>query len=443
MKCFTFLFCQRQICLWWTGLIILVFLVPIWIHGTSLSLAEIPKMINYQGMLTDDSGNPITDTLDMEFRIYNSETNGNLKWSETQSQVPIIDGLFNVMLGSGNPIDTLTFSEQYWLEVQVDNDTMPRIQFTSVGYAYRAWVADSAVVATSAPTGGGWTDDGTVVRLESGTDSVGVGTTSPRALLDVYGPSNKLRLSSDDSNYTDITTESDGDLFISPSSGKVWVNMDSTDEYRYPKSYFTILAGYQPPLLRSQMIGLNVMSHSVTESSIDGIDVWVGAAASGSVAKGIRINADGDPGVSRIDGINISTSGNGATVAYGLYSSASGAINNWAGYFTNGDVYIQNNVGIRTTSPAEELHVVGDIYCTGKLTSDGGNDPPYVLYNKETRKAIVERVAREVPEDKLDGAVLFWNGDDSRFEVYLPARGEFRDLQENLLAKVSQLNAGQ
>lgn len=42
----------------------------------------------------------------------------------------------------------------------------------------------------------------------------------------------------------------------------------------------------------------------------------------------------------------------------------------------------------------------------------------------------------EVPEEKLDGAVLFWNGDESRFEVYLPSAGEFRDLMANLLARI-------
>jgi hypothetical protein len=137
------------------GLIILLFLALLWIPGTSLSLAEIPRMINYQGMLTDDLGDPITDTLDLEFRIYNSETYGDLKWSETQNQVPIIDGLFNVILGSENLIDTLSFSEQYWLEVQVDDDTMPRIRFTSVGYAYRAQWADTADYALGGGSGSG------------------------------------------------------------------------------------------------------------------------------------------------------------------------------------------------------------------------------------------------------------------------------------------------
>ena len=163
MKRFIILFCQRQIPrqrrgghLWWTGLIILVFLVLIWIHGTSLSLAEIPKMINYQGMLTNESGDPITDTLDLEFGIYTQETGGTPEWSEAQNQVSIIDGLFNVILGSVDPNGVnLDFSEPYWLEVVVEDDTMPRIQFTSVGYAYRAMVADSAL-ATTPGSGSNW-----------------------------------------------------------------------------------------------------------------------------------------------------------------------------------------------------------------------------------------------------------------------------------------------
>jgi hypothetical protein len=92
-------------------------------------------------------------------------------------------------------------------------------------------------------------------------------------------------------------------------------------------------------------------------------------------------------------------------------------------------------VGIGVTNPAYTLTVNGDVFCNGKLYAAGGIDPPYVLYDKETRESIIERVAREVPEDKLDGAVLFWNGDDLRFEIYLPAKGEFWDLQGNLLTE--------
>jgi hypothetical protein len=151
---------------------------------TSVSLADIPKLINYQGMLTDDSGNPLTGTYDITFKIYNASSEGDERWAETQTDVAVTDGLFNVILGGATVggMD-LNFSEEYWLEITVEGELMgERMRFTSVGYAYRALVADSSAVAAS---GGGWVDDGAVVRLHTSTDEVGVGTTNPGSRLDI------------------------------------------------------------------------------------------------------------------------------------------------------------------------------------------------------------------------------------------------------------------
>jgi len=97
------------------------------------------------------------------------------------------------------------------------------------------------------------------------------------------------------------------------------------------------------------------------------------------------------------------------------------------------------NVGIGTTSPGYTLDINGNIHCTGKLSSDGGNDPPYVLYNYETRESIVERVKEEIPPDKLDGAVLFFNGEKLHMEIFLPAEGEFRSLSGELLESIKPI----
>lgn len=112
-------------------------------------MAGTPKMINYQGMMTDNSGNPLTDTVSITFRIYDDSSAGNKKWEELQTTVPVINGLFNVILGSVVPIDTLSFSQQYWLDITVGAEHVPsRLIFTSVGYAYKAFNCD---VALSAP----------------------------------------------------------------------------------------------------------------------------------------------------------------------------------------------------------------------------------------------------------------------------------------------------
>ncbi|HEX7402017.1 MAG TPA: hypothetical protein VF369_07545, partial [candidate division Zixibacteria bacterium] len=120
----------------------------------SYASAAIPHLINYQGMLTDNSGTPLNGTYSITFKIYNDPSAGTKKWEETQPSVSVTNGLFNVILGSVIPIN-LDFSEDYWLDITVGGETMPtRLKFTSVGYAYRAEETDTASYAKSGPWGG-------------------------------------------------------------------------------------------------------------------------------------------------------------------------------------------------------------------------------------------------------------------------------------------------
>lgn len=156
--------------------------VPIMMFSfVSLAFApdgSIPHLINYQGMLTDDVGNPLTTPQDLSFRIYDAEFGGTSLWDETHNSVPVSNGLFNVILGSINAIN-LPFDEDYWLEIEVGaSDTLsPRFRFTSVPYAYRA---------ESAEPDGDWTISGDdIYSTVSG--NVGIGAASPSQKLDVAG----------------------------------------------------------------------------------------------------------------------------------------------------------------------------------------------------------------------------------------------------------------
>jgi hypothetical protein len=123
--------------------------------------AEIPQLINYQGMLTDEFGNPLTGSFNLTFYIYDDTTGGDLEWSETQNGVQVQNGLFNVVLGKNSALN-LAFDQSYWLAVKVGTETMPRVRFTSVGYAYRALVADSAQV-TAPGSGSNWSVNDSVL----------------------------------------------------------------------------------------------------------------------------------------------------------------------------------------------------------------------------------------------------------------------------------------
>ncbi|OGW69576.1 MAG: hypothetical protein A2036_04295 [Omnitrophica bacterium GWA2_50_21] len=101
--------------------------------------ASVPGLFTYQGILKDSSGNFLTGTYSMTFRIYGAATGGSNLWSETQSSVSVSSGRFSVILGSATDI-SLTFDQDYWLSVQVGSDVemTPRQRLTSAGYAVMA-----------------------------------------------------------------------------------------------------------------------------------------------------------------------------------------------------------------------------------------------------------------------------------------------------------------
>ena len=110
-----------------------------------VATATVPRLINYQGILTDDTGTPITGTHDLTFTIYPDSTLGaTVLWSELHSGVEINAGLFNVILGKTVTIpDSLLADGDRWMGITVDGGTemTPRMQLTSVPWALRAAVA--------------------------------------------------------------------------------------------------------------------------------------------------------------------------------------------------------------------------------------------------------------------------------------------------------------
>jgi len=110
---------------------------------TTLSYAEIPKLINYQGHLTDKGGNPLTGTFNITFTIYDAVSGGNNLWSEPQNSIKVKNGLFSVLLGSatigGIPESVFDGVDRYLgVKVGSDSEMSPREQLVSVPYAYKA-----------------------------------------------------------------------------------------------------------------------------------------------------------------------------------------------------------------------------------------------------------------------------------------------------------------
>jgi hypothetical protein len=119
----------------------------------SISSADVPDSINYQGKLTTASGGCLNDTVQMTFTIYGDESGTIWEWGETQTQVEVKEGIFNVLLGSVNPLSASIFDgTAKYLGVQVESDPemSPLKPIISVAYAYRSNEADSADFAWTA-----------------------------------------------------------------------------------------------------------------------------------------------------------------------------------------------------------------------------------------------------------------------------------------------------
>jgi hypothetical protein len=78
------------------------------------SAQTVPPLINYQGKLTDQNGNPLpAGNYGIQFRIWDSGTaagTNDLIWAQQQNATIQINGVFNVILGSpgGSPIAGVT-----------------------------------------------------------------------------------------------------------------------------------------------------------------------------------------------------------------------------------------------------------------------------------------------------------------------------------------------
>lgn len=129
---------------------ILVFIITLWLSAP-VPAQTVPTTINYQGRLTDNTPSqlPVNDeSVAMVFSIYDSLTGGNLLWTETWPCVSVVDGIFNVLLGSyDTPIPATIFSggTNRYLEIEVESEILtPRQTIGSVGFAYQSQNADDS-----------------------------------------------------------------------------------------------------------------------------------------------------------------------------------------------------------------------------------------------------------------------------------------------------------
>ena len=140
-----------------TGAILVLLMVT---AVNAVTLPSAPRLINYQGRLTDAAGTPLPDgAKSVRFIIWNDPTltaPGNEVWNSGPVAVTTTSGLFSVLLGA-SPQPALTpdllMDTMRWMGITVgaDPELSPRTRLVAVPYAFNA---QNALYADSSRTTG-------------------------------------------------------------------------------------------------------------------------------------------------------------------------------------------------------------------------------------------------------------------------------------------------
>jgi len=351
--------------------------------------SQVPQLINYQGILTDNAEDAITGTRSIQFLIYDAATSGSLLWSETQS-VDVEDGLFNILLGSVVPIPYELFEvpERYLaIKVEADNEMLPRQRLASVGYTFQSmnthlvnfqFLPENDGVVNQDEDPVSWyklkdipsdfadgTDDvgsggSGITQINGGTGISVTNPTGPTTTLDLdMGHSNGINADMvDGSHASDFATSSHDHI------GEVWNDGSSTD-----------------PLLRIQG---NVPWSNSLLSAINlnnGPAIWGQNNSNGAGLIGLSTNGVGvvGQGYSSFGVQGMSES------SYGVRGSS---VSGFGGFFTSDndhfDLELGGSVGRVNTDNSNsnsQLILSSNANVSVRLDNDGGGDHSFIITN--------------------------------------------------------------
>ena len=344
----------------------------------------VPRLVKFAGVLKDELGKVRTGLVGVTFAVYKEQEGGAALWLETQNVELDEQGRYTVLLGStkseGLPLELFAAGEPRWLGVQVNLPKeleQPRVLLVSVPYALKAADAEtlggkplsSFVLATpvsggvvgvgmagnpgtgpigAATIGGGGTQNfvskfdatGANVVNSSVFDNgqVGIGTTSPAALLDV-----------------ELTTNAPTNALLS----NITLNNSAAINN-------AVVSAFDMNFMDSST-GTNLSKQTARIAYIRQAGATGGVSAFDTALTATAFLHDNAP--YQVRGVNIEgpTVDAGKTLGtfYGGYIGSGGG----AGTVTNRFALVTEpgagNFGIGTTTPTQKLEVAGNVKISG------------------------------------------------------------------------------
>ncbi len=114
--------------------------LAVFLIGISASYSQIPRLMSYQGVITNSDGTLLPDgTYSIGFSMYTQETGGSPIWTESQN-IAVEHALFNVILGTNSPLN-IPFDKQYWMGIKLISsgiELSPRVRLTASPYSFQS-----------------------------------------------------------------------------------------------------------------------------------------------------------------------------------------------------------------------------------------------------------------------------------------------------------------
>jgi hypothetical protein len=347
----------------------------------------VPRLVKFAGTLTDEQSKPRTGAVGVTFAIYKEQQGGAALWVETQNVELDEQGRYTVLLGAtkseGLPLELFATGEPRWLGVQVNvakELEQPRVLLVSVPYALKAADAEtlggkplsSFVLATLAT--GGVVGVGTALNPATGAilpaTIGGGGNQNFVAKFDVTG-ANVINSSLFDNGQVGIGTTSPGALLdvqlttgaaANALNSKITLNNSSANTG-------SVVSAFKMTLL-DESTAVNLSKQPARFAYVRDVSATGGVTAFDAVMTATSFLNASAPYPLR--GVNIEgpTMATGTTLDtfYGGYIGSGGG----AGVVTNRFALVTEpgagNVGLGTIAPSQKLEVAGNLKISG-----GGN----------------------------------------------------------------------
>ena len=223
----------------------------------------------------------------------------------------------------------------------------------------------------------GWVDDGTIVRLATSTDKVGIGTSSPLQTLVVVGTVNITDSLNVSGTIEATTFIGDGSSLTGISTGQIW-NSSGSNVF-LNDSTASVGIGTVGPNDALEVIGNVRVSGSLNASSINATSIKVGTNDVQTVnAVYNKANYSAEYASSGFDNENFTTRYDGKTDRF-LIANFTSNLNTQNASLWNISIlnlqdrylfsrYQDMNVGIGVANPGQKLVVDGNINITGNIT---------------------------------------------------------------------------